>query len=136
MLKRRRIDTQVVRAIDLSEELFADKHLIIAGADRFRVRGSESDDVIRSTNLPILAMREGGYKLLGELHLSLGDLQVTRGATTSVRPVKLAIFIDTELPLSICLVPAVTDRLKCNASLCYRPALSVHGRSERFPIPR
>jgi len=47
VLQSRQIDTRIVAANDLSEELFADKHLIIIGADTMyhlaRSSGSSSD---------------------------------------------------------------------------------------------
>lgn len=95
VLQSRQIDTQVVRANDLSEKVFADKQLIIIGADTVPVWGFKAaDGVIRNAKLPVLAMGEGGFKLLGELDLDLGDLKVSRGETTSVRPVEQAIFWD------------------------------------------
>lgn len=39
-------------------------------------------------------MGEGGYKLLSELELSIGELRVNRGKATSIRPLKQAIFWD------------------------------------------
>ncbi|WP_259634080.1 hypothetical protein [Stieleria sedimenti] len=108
VLQSRQIDTQVVRANDLSEELFADKHLIIIGADTLPVWGFKAaDDEIRNAKLPVLAMGEGGYKLLSKLDLDLGNLQVSRGETTSVRPVKQAIFWDGFRP------PPVDGAHKC-----------------------
>ncbi|MCM2372323.1 hypothetical protein [Aporhodopirellula aestuarii] len=99
LLKLRRIDTQILPAYDLDEQVFAGKDLIIIGADTTPVWGfNAADDVIKNAKLPILAMGGGGQQLLSELGMQLGNLNVNRGELTTIQPVVEAIFWDSFRP--------------------------------------
>ena len=95
LLEPRRIETTIVHAVDLDESLFVDTDLVIIGFETRDVWGTElAVDEIRETSLPVLALGEGGHRLLGALDLKLGDFPSERGKGTAVRPSPDAIFWD------------------------------------------
>ena len=95
LLEPRRIKTTIVHAVDLDPSLFVESDLVIIGFGTLRVWGTKlAVDEIRKANLPILALGEGGHKLLEALDVTLGKMSSERGKGAAVGPLTDAIFWD------------------------------------------
>lgn len=95
LMEVRRIDTRLVAAADLSEELLKDVDLIVAGSDTHRVWATKwAVDVIAEAEMPILGMGRGGYELFGQLGLKIGKPHGETVPVAAIRPDPEAIFWD------------------------------------------
>lgn len=94
-LKDYRINARAFPAEDLSEELLSDTDLIIVGTDTGRTWNFQpAVDIIRDSQVPVLAMGEGGYTLFGKLGLRIGEPHGERAGALKLWPNKEAIFWD------------------------------------------
>ena len=135
------MSVKIIRAEDLDDSLFENVDLVIIGVDTRQVWNTNwASDIIRNSGIPVLAMGEGGYQLLGELGLQIGEPHGVTGDVTLIRPDSEAIFWDGFRPKSVnglhdCFTAGGQISIKLDGSI--DDVIPIAGESERerhFPL--